>query len=465
MIRHLSPRSVTIVLVETAWILLSLAVLFALERTLQQSSLNLAQLAQQVGFAAVLYLASFYYCDLYNFEHMQVRRELISASIRTFSVLAIVFAALLLFTRWLEFSSDLILLHLAATTGFVLGVRTHIDGVLVRLGLTSRVAIVGTGPEGRRLAQEITRRSELAQEVCCFVGPEEIGTIPLGSRRGGTLTPLPVIASRELADFAATRRISRILVATADVGDMLPVDDLLTCKAQGFEVLDGHTFYERLLGRIFLADLSPRWLIFSEGFVRSRGSRFLKRLIDLIVAGGVLVVTAPVAALVAAAIKLGDGGPVLFRQTRVGINGTLFSLYKFRSMRIDAERDSGPKWAEVDDPRVTWLGRWLRSLRIDEIPQAWNVIRGEMSFVGPRPERPEFVGMLQSVIPYYDYRHAVRPGITGWAQVNYPYGATVEDARRKLEYDLYYVKNLSTLMDFFILLRTVKIILFGWGSR
>lgn len=464
MIRHLSPRSVTIVLIETTWIFLSLVVLFTLERGGQQSSLNLAQLAQQVGFAALLYLVSFYYCDLYNFEQLQVRRELITAAVRTFSVLAIVFGALLLFTHWLAFSSDLILLHLTVTTGFVLAVRTHIDAVLVRFGLTTRIAIVGTGPEARRLAQEIVRRSELAQEVCCFVGPEAGGTMALGTRHAPG-RPVPVIVPPELSAFAIAHRIKRILVATADVGDALPVDDLLACKAQGFEVLDGHTFYERLLGRIFLADLSPRWLIFSEGFVQSRRSRIFKRFVDVTVATLVLVLTAPLVLLVTLATKLSDGGPILFRQTRVGCNGMLFNLYKFRSMRVDAEKDSGPKWAEVDDPRVTPLGRWIRSLRVDEIPQAWNVLRGDMSFVGPRPERPEFVGMLQSVIPFYNYRHAVRPGITGWAQVNYPYGATVEDARHKLEFDLYYVKNRSSVMDLVILLRTVKIILFGWGSR
>jgi lipopolysaccharide/colanic/teichoic acid biosynthesis glycosyltransferase len=164
-------------------------------------------------------------------------------------------------------------------------------------------------------------------------------------------------------------------------------------------------------------------------------------------------------------IKLEDRGPILFRQTRAGRRGVPFQVYKFRSMRVDAEADSGPKWAEDDDPRITKIGRWIRMLRIDEIPQAWNVLRGDMSFVGPRPERPEFVAQLREVIPYYDYRHGVRPGITGWAQVNFPYGATVDDSRQKLEYDLYYLKNFSVLMDLFILVKTVKIILFGWGSR
>jgi sugar transferase (PEP-CTERM system associated) len=274
---------------------------------------------------------------------------------------------------------------------------------------------------------------------------------------------LPVIAPAGLADFARRQRLKRILVA--DLGDALPVDDLLRCKTEGYEVEDGHTFCERLLGRIFIADLSPQWLIFSDGFVRPARARAVKRATDIVAAVLFLLVNVPWCALVALAIKLEDGGPVLFRQTRTGRNGVPFELYKFRSMSTDAEAATGPKWAENDDPRVTRVGRWIRRLRIDEIPQAWNVLRGDMSFVGPRPERPEFVATLRTLIPYYDQRHAVPPGITGWAQVNFPYGATVEESRQKLEFDLYYLKNFSVLMDAFIMLRTIKIVFFKWGSR
>jgi lipopolysaccharide/colanic/teichoic acid biosynthesis glycosyltransferase len=190
-----------------------------------------------------------------------------------------------------------------------------------------------------------------------------------------------------------------------------------------------------------------------------------KRAVDLAAATGVLVLTAPLSLLVAMLIKLDDGGPVLFRQVRVGQHGLPFVLRKFRSMKVDAEAETGPVWAQADDPRVTRIGRWIRILRIDEIPQAWNVLRGDMSFVGPRPERPEFVATLRSEIPFYDQRHNVRPGITGWAQVNHPYAATVQDARRKLEYDLDYLRSFSISKDLLIMLRTIRIILFGWGSR
>jgi len=463
--RHYSPRSVTIVVIELTWILFSLAMILFFDVHRQHADLRFHQLTQQVGFATLLYLAGFYYSDLYNFTGVRLHRELVIVAVRAFSVLAVIFGAVYLCTRWLTFPSSLMFVHLLLTIAFIIAVRTRIDGVLTRFGMVTRIAIVGTGTEARRLGEEIFRRHEYGHEVCCFVGTHgNFETVQLRTPNPG-VRDIPVIGSDELSEFARQNRIKRILVATADIGDALPVDDLLRCKTEGYEVEDGHTFYERLLGRIFTAGLSPQWLIFSDGFVRPSQVRAVKRVIDVIAATCLLVLTAPLCALVAVAIKLEDGGPVLFRQSRTGRRGTRFELYKFRSMQVDAEAETGPKWADNDDPRVTRIGRWIRLLRIDEIPQTWNVLRGEMSFVGPRPERPEFVANLQHVIPYYDQRHAVLPGITGWAQVNYPYGATIEDARHKLEYDLYYLKNFSVLMDAFIMLRTIKIILFGWGSR
>jgi lipopolysaccharide/colanic/teichoic acid biosynthesis glycosyltransferase len=203
----------------------------------------------------------------------------------------------------------------------------------------------------------------------------------------------------------------------------------------------------------------------SVGDYRSPAGRALKRGLDLLAAVAVLVLTAPLSLLIALLIKLEDRGPVFFRQRRVGLGGEIFILRKFRSMRVDAEAETGPVWAQEDDPRVTRVGRWIRLLHVDEIPQAWNVLRGDMSFVGPRPERPEFVGELRSAIPFYDYRHAVRPGITGWAQVHVPHTATVEDVRRKLTYDLDYLRHFSLRMDLAIMLRTLRLIILGWRRR
>ncbi len=222
---------------------------------------------------------------------------------------------------------------------------------------------------------------------------------------------------------------------------------------------------EQALGRIAAADLTWDASRQPSEAVGQNGARALKRLVDVVAAMCLLVSSAPLCALVALAIKFEDGGPILFRQTRVGRQGALFTLRKLRSMRPDAEAESGPQWAAVNDPRVTRIGRWIRALRIDELPQAWNVLLGEMSFVGPRPERPEFVATLRKTIPHYDYRHNVRPGLTGWAQVNQPYTASVEHPWIKQEYDLYYLQHISARLDGVILLRTVKIILLGWGSR
>lgn len=463
--RHYSSRSVIIVSTELTWIAMTLAGAFMLDMARRHLVLLPHQLVEQVAFAMLLYVGGFYYCDLYDFTGAQMRRELVTAATRTFSVLAVIFGTLFLSTEWFQFRPATMLAHLVTTATFVIVLRTRIDAILRRFGIVTKIAIVGTGTGARRLGEEILWRRESGHEICCFVGGDgNTGALELGKPNPGTVS-VPVIPSSTLLEFARRQRLKRILVATTDLDEALPVDDLLRCKTEGYEVLDGHTFYERLLGRIFIADLTPQWLIFSNGFARSARTHAAKRVIDVLAATALLIVDAPLCALVALAIKLEDRGPVLFRQTRTGRNGVPFDLYKFRSMRVDAELETGPKWAENNDPRVTRVGRWIRWLRLDEVPQAWNVLRGDMSFVGPRPERPEFVATLRTLIPYYDQRHAVQPGITGWAQVNFPYGATVEDARKKLEYDLYYLKNFSLLMDASIMLRTIKTVFSGLGSR
>ena len=463
--RHYSPRSVAIVATELTWIPVTLAGAIALDLARRHVVLLPHQLVEQVAAVTLLYVAAFYYCNLYDFSGAQLRRELVTAALLAFSVLAVIFGTLFLWTEWFQFCSATMVAHWVLTAAFMLVLRTRIGALLSHFGIVTKIAIFGTGPRARQLAEEILSRRESGHEVCCFVGGRgAAGALELGKPNPGTVR-VPVIPSSALLEFACQQRLKRILVATTDLGDALPVDDLLRCKTEGYEVEDGHTFYERLLGRILVADLSPQWLIFSDGFARPARARAVKRVMDVIGATALLIVNVPLFALLALAIKLEDGGPVLFRQTRTGRDGTPFDLYKFRSMRVDAEVETGPKWAEHGDPRVTRIGRWIRWLRIDEIPQAWNVLRGDMSFVGPRPERPEFVATLRTLIPYYDQRHAVQPGITGWAQVNFPYGATVEDARQKLEYDLYYLKNFSLLMDAVIMLRTLKTVFFGLGSR
>jgi sugar transferase (PEP-CTERM system associated) len=267
-----------------------------------------------------------------------------------------------------------------------------------------------------------------------------------------------------LLRLAEMLRTDEIIVAVEDRRG-LPVAELLECKLHGIEVIDALTFWEREAGTIDAAQVGPGWLAFSSGFVFHQRHRLLKRGIDLAISAPFLLAVLPMCLLVALAIRLESRGPVFYRQERVGLNGRIFKLWKFRSMRTDAEQDGVPRWAGCEDARVTRVGRFIRKVRIDEIPQVLNVLSGDMSFIGPRPERPFFVNQLRDLLPNYDLRHRVRPGITGWAQVNYPYGASIEDAKRKLSYDLYYLKKNDVLLDLAILVQTIRVVLFAHGAR
>ncbi|MBI1181740.1 MAG: TIGR03013 family PEP-CTERM/XrtA system glycosyltransferase [Alphaproteobacteria bacterium] len=278
----------------------------------------------------------------------------------------------------------------------------------------------------------------------------------------------PVIERGEigvLRDFALAHEIDEIVTALAERRGSLPVRDLLDCRLAGIRITEYGAFMERETGKIDLEGFVPSWLIYSEGSTRAQARLLLKRGVDLLASAALVTVTAPVVLLTALLIRLTSPGPVLFRQERVGQHGRVFMLYKFRSMRIDAEAGGVPRWADKNDPRVTTVGRVIRKLRIDELPQIFNVLKGDMSFVGPRPERPFFVDELSRQLPYFSERHTVRPGITGWAQVNYPYGASVEDAKQKVQYDLYYIKNFSVFLDILILIKTFRVILFPSGAR
>jgi sugar transferase (PEP-CTERM system associated) len=245
----------------------------------------------------------------------------------------------------------------------------------------------------------------------------------------------------------------------------MPVKALLDCKLEGVLVSDYSTFWESETGKVDLDALHPSWLIFSDGFVGGWMQSMFKRAFDIFASAVLLAVSLPVIVLTALVIRLTSPGPVFYRQERVGLNGKPFMLLKFRSMRVDAERDGVPRWAAVNDNRVTPVGAFIRNTRIDEIPQIFNVLKGEMSFIGPRPERPFFVEELRHAIPYYFERHRVKPGISGWAQLNYPYGASVEDAKQKFQYDLYYIKNYSLFLDFIVLVQTARVILWPQGVR
>ena len=276
----------------------------------------------------------------------------------------------------------------------------------------------------------------------------------------------PAIIGRfdQISSICRDAGIDRIVVALDERRGKLPLDQLLSCRMKGIQISDGIDFSEYLFGKLSVESLRPSSLIFSNGFKRNAPIKIVKRCIDVLASFLGLTISAPVSLLIAIAIKLDSPGPVFYRQERVGEDEQIFQLLKFRSMRADAEKD-GPVWAAVDDHRITRVGRIIRKLRLDEVPQMINVLRGEMSFTGPRPERPHFVQMLKSEIPFYSYRHTVKPGITGWAQIRYPYGASKEQALEKLKYDIYYIKHMGPFLDMEIIFQTLKIVLLGRGAR
>jgi sugar transferase (PEP-CTERM system associated) len=272
--------------------------------------------------------------------------------------------------------------------------------------------------------------------------------------------------THSLEDTISRMRVQEVIVAVHDQrGASLPVTQLLNCRVRGTLVTDLSGFFERVTGEVPVDSLKASWLIYGDGFRQGWSRRFMKRSFDMIASSVLLLISGPVMALAAVAIFLEGGRPVIYRQERVGLGGRPFSVLKFRSMCTDAERDGVPKWAASGDARITRVGRLIWRTRIDELPQIFNVLKGEMSFVGPRPERPFFVQQLSEQVPYYGVRHTVKPGLTGWAQVRYSYGASVEDSVRKLQYDLYYVKNHSVLLDLMILFRTFRVVLTGEGAR
>ena len=294
-----------------------------------------------------------------------------------------------------------------------------------------------------------------------------VGFVNLGEPEEAIPPNRQVRLDGTLVELMVARDADELVVAVDDRRKRLPVDDILDCKMSGMQVMDLVSFFEKEASLVNLDVLQPSWMIFSPGFQRRPLVDLAKRTLDVVGATVMLLGGLPVMAAVALGILIESRGrgPILFHQTRVGLNGQPFKLYKFRSMRADAEADGVARWATVGDPRVTRFGRFIRKTRLDEMPQLMNVLRGEMSLVGPRPERPEFVADLASRLRYYQERHRVKPGLTGWAQLNYQYGSSIDDAKKKLEYDLYYVKNASLFLDLVILLETVEIVLWGKGAR
>jgi sugar transferase (PEP-CTERM system associated) len=320
-----------------------------------------------------------------------------------------------------------------------------------------RLLVLGAGKRAQRIKDLEARRGS-GFVVVGYIGMDESKRV------------IPEAISREaiynLADFVVKMGASEVVLALEERRNALPLQDLLRIKTTGVHVNDISSFLERETGRVDLDSVNPSWLIFSDGFSSGRRlSGIAKRLFDILASTVLLVITLPIILLFALAVKLESKGPAFYRQKRVGRYGEPFNLVKLRSMRDDAEAGGKAVWAAKNDDRITRVGRFIRMVRIDELPQTWCVLKGDMSFVGPRPERPEFVADLERQLPYFAERHMVKPGITGWAQVNFPYGASIDDARQKLEYDLYYAKNYTPFLDILILLQTIRVVLWPEGAR
>ncbi|MGL1834745.1 TIGR03013 family XrtA/PEP-CTERM system glycosyltransferase [Rhodocyclaceae bacterium SMB388] len=345
----------------------------------------------------------------------------------------------------------------------LLGLILVMRGVVNRRAASSmfmpRVLIIGTGTDAAAVAHSLTHPVRRGVEVVGFYGGN--GDDPVAVNRDRVLH-----TNRSLIDTVRDLRVSEVIVALRERrGGVLPIRELLDCKMTGVRVLDLSSFFERTQGQIRIDSLRASWLIYGDGFRQGWGRTLVKRCFDLVASVALLVLALPVMLVTALLIMLEDRGPVFYRQERVGLNGRVFRVIKFRSMGQDAEKDGRPRWAVVNDDRTTRVGRVIRKLRIDELPQLFNVIAGDMSLVGPRPERPYFVDQLSQEIPFYSCRHCVKPGVTGWAQVRYQYGSSVDDAVQKLQYDLYYVKNHTLILDTLVLFETVRVVLTGEGAN
>ena len=400
-----------------------------------------------------------YYNELYNLKvthkDMKLSLRLIKAMAINFLILAVIYYCIpsLLVGRGIFIISFVFIVPLVFLW------RYAYNWVLKKKMFTERVMIIGAGDLSRMIVNEI--------KDCPDSGYQIAGVIFTNSSSPSGLSPdIPLFSMNgNLYGLVNSLGTKKIIVAMDERRGYLPTEELLRCKMKGIEIIEGESLYEQLTGKLFIEKLNPSWLIFSNGFRKSQIMRFTKLALDFCMASVGLLLTSPLIGLIALAIRLDSKGPVIFKQDRCGEADHVFMLYKFRSMIDNAEAACGPCWATDNDQRVTWVGRILRKYRLDEIPQMWNVLKGDMSFVGPRPERPEFVRKLGKVISYYSKRHTVKPGITGWAQVCYHYGASVEDAIEKLKCDLFYIKNMSLAMDLIITLKTIKVVLLKSGAR
>lgn len=456
------PRTIALILADAAigYFGVVLAMYLRLGFSGSEYQLNERNGWLKIAFAAFTMVLVFYFYDLYDYTVMSNRRELMLRLVQALGISWAILALLFYFAPPFMIGRGVSVISVPLVLVLILGWRTCIHLLTGHPEIGEKVLLVGTGETALETAEAIWDRRDAGFRIAGFVSEN-------GAKPGEKLGQSEILGSTtDLETIIKDERIDRVVIAVRERRGTFPTEALLKMSLAGDVSIEECTsFFEKLTGRVHLDMLRPSWLIFAG---RKRDTRLRTALRDTIhrllgLTG--FVVSLPIAILAAVMIKIDSRGPVFYRQDRVGKNGKLFKVIKFRSMKTDAEADGTPIWARSDDDRVTRVGRFIRKVRIDEIPQFWNILKGEMSFVGPRPERPHFVGQLAKEIPFYEHRHLVSPGLTGWAQIKYPYGASVADAVQKLQYDLYYIKNQSLSLDLVIVFETVKTVLFGRGGR
>jgi sugar transferase (PEP-CTERM system associated) len=455
--RFFPVRSAVCFVVEGAIILTSVLASFVLLQSNEAVAvLDLRDAVVRGGVVALICQTCMYFLDMYNMKYSQTWGELFFSLM--FAVGFVCIGISLVSYAFPQFgvAGNMYYLTIVFVGVFLLFWRVLFDIALARWVPRSNILVVGTGQTARMMAAEIRERRRLGFDFAGFVGPEESWAERVESVVGGY---------GDLEGLVREKRIKNVVVAINERRGEYPVEQFLSVKVAGIPVVEWQGFFERLAGRIPIDNLPPSYFIFNEGFRKSRLVLLLRRCISVVVSLAAIVFLSPVFLITAIAIKLESPGSITYSQIRIGLHGKVFRIWKFRSMRQDAESGGAPVWARKDDPRVTRVGKIIRKIRVDELPQLFNVLKGDLDLVGPRPERPEFVEELSRTIPYYALRHTIRPGITGWAQVMFSYCGTIEESEEKLQYDLFYIKNMSLPLDLFILFSTVKIVLLGRGAR
>jgi sugar transferase (PEP-CTERM system associated) len=448
----------TRVLVLVATEVLVVCASFVLAAVLQLGRDSMLVLNYENGFLKILGITAvailiMHYFDLYDLQRVPSKGEARFRMLVVLGILSFLLAGIIYLFPGFTIGNQTLIVGLVILTIALFAWRSAYEWLIRLPILRERVYVLGEGSRAKWLVETMRARPHLGMQVIGW---------------GGGLANGPqsreVLGNRLLEDVG-NQRVDRVIVALDDRRGTMPVRELLNLRLKGVNIEDASAITEKISGKIEVDALSPSGLIFAKGFRLNPTFLFLRRLISLSASVGCLLVISPLLPLIALLIKLTSAGPIIFRQRRVGKNGQVFTCYKFRTMRADAEMLGEAKWAGDDDPRITSVGRLLRRTRMDEIPQLWNVFKGEMGFVGPRPERPEFVEWLSREIPYYHLRHVIRPGVTGWAQIRYRYGASLEESKEKLKYDLYYIKQMSLSFDIMIILESAKIVMLQRGAR